>query len=191
MSRIISGFAKGLFINVFPQKNLRPTSCRAKEALFDIIQFDIKDKVFIDLFSGTGQIGIEALSRGAKKVIFVDHSRKSVEILKKNLKKVQDHCEEKLDTEIYLSDVSKFLDRFSEKSDFVFADAPFAMKINCDIFRKIVKITKTCGTIITETLLNNKQIDECDSFHLIKKYIYSKISLNFYKYKEEEYIDGF
>ena len=67
MPKIISGFAKGILIDVFPEKHLRPTSCRVKEALFDIIQFDIRDKTFVDLFSGTGQIGIEALSRGAKK----------------------------------------------------------------------------------------------------------------------------
>ena len=189
MSKVISGFAKGILIDVFPQKNLRPTSCRAKEALFDIIQFNIKDRVFVDLFSGTGQIGIEALSRGAKKVVFVDHSRESCRILEKNLKKVSKCCGQSLNVEIYVLDFRKFLSSYKEKADFLFIDAPFIMQITYDMFKNFTNIIKKDGTIITETFLKNKQIEKCENFYLIKKYIYSKISLNFYKYKEKEETD--
>ena len=186
MTKVISGLAKGLVLDVFPQKNLRPTSCRAKEALFDIIQFEIKDKLFLDLFSGTGQIGIEALSRGAKKVIFVEKSRESIRILTKNLNLVSKHCEKKFNYEIIFRDCLKFLDSFNQKADIVFADAPFDMMLTNNIFTKFTHVVKNSGTIITETLSRNNQIDDCSGFKLIRRYIYGKISLNFYKNIVEE-----
>ena len=117
MSRIVSGILKGIYLDVFPDECMRPTSNRAKEALFDIIQFDIKAKSFIDLFSGTGQIGIEALSRGASKVIFVEKSKKSLNILTKNIKKISSIVDLK-SIEIYKNDAFKFLDQFKNKTDF-------------------------------------------------------------------------
>ena len=82
MSRIISGFAKGIKLDVLPISNMRPTSNRVKEALFDIIQFDIVGSSFLDLFSGTGQIALEAVSRGASKVYSIENSYESFKIIK-------------------------------------------------------------------------------------------------------------
>ena len=73
--KIISGFNKGLKINFKPSIDLRPTSNRLKKVLFDWIQFELKDSVCLDLFAGTGNLGLECISRGAKKVIFVEHNR--------------------------------------------------------------------------------------------------------------------
>lgn len=182
MAKIISGIFKGLSLNVFPNENMRPTSCRAKEALFDIIQFDIENKSFVDLFSGTGQIGIEALSRGASKVIFVEKSRSSFRILKKNIDNISSHSKEKLDIEIYIDDSSNFLDNFREKVDFLFVDAPFCMHITEKIFEKFTKIMKEDGTIIIESSSKNKQIEKCQNFHLNKQYKYGSIMLSFYRY---------
>lgn len=189
MSKVISGLAKGVNLEVFPKKNLRPTSNRAKEALFDIIQFDIKDKVFLDLFSGTGQIGIEAISRGAKKVIFVDKSSESIGILKRNIKKLPKICAENLNIEIHKKDCFYFLEKFKNKVDFLFADAPFDMKIDENALLKFSKVMKNEGTIIIETSSSDKKIDEFGNFYLMKKYKYGSISLSFYVQKAERIIE--
>lgn len=188
MSKVISGLAKGVNLEVFPKKNLRPTSNRAKEALFDIIQFDIKDKVFLDLFAGTGQIGIEAISRGAKKVIFVDKSSESIGILKRNIKKLPKICAENLNIEIHKRDCFYFLEKFESKVDFLFADAPFDMKIDEDSLLKFSKVIKNEGTIIIETSSFDKKIDKFGNFYLMKKYKYGSISLSFYVQKAERVI---
>lgn len=181
MAKVISGIFKGISLDVFPNEKMRPTSCRAKEALFDIIQFDIENKSFVDLFSGTGQIGIEALSRGASKVVFVDKSKSSVRILKKNIHKISFNNEKKPNIEIYIDDFSKFLEKFSDTTDFLFVDAPFSMKITEEIFEKFTKIMKDDGTIIIESSSKNKQIEKCKNFHLNRQYKYGSILLSFYK----------
>ena len=181
MPKVISGIFKGLSLSVFPNENMRPTSCRAKEALFDIIQFDIENKSFIDLFSGTGQIGIEALSRGASKVIFVEKSRSSFKILKKNIDSISSHSKEKLNIEIYIDDFLNFLDNFKDKTDFLFIDAPFSMNITEEIFEKFTKIMNENGTIIIESSSKKKQIEKCKNFYLNKQYKYGSIMLSFYR----------
>ena len=80
--RIIAGKHRGRVLKEFNGRDIRPTSDRAKEALFNILQFDIAGCSFLDLYSGTGGIGLEAISRGAEKVVFVDNSRESVKLLK-------------------------------------------------------------------------------------------------------------
>ena len=183
MSKIISGTLKGICLDVFPDEHMRPTSNRAKEALFDIIQFDIKGKSFVDLFSGTGQIGIEALSRGASKVIFVEKSRKSLKILEKNIEKISKLIDKK-SIKIYRDDAFKFLDKFEDEVDFLFSDAPFSMQIN-EILYKFTKIIRDNGTIIVESPSDREQIEKFDDFHLIKKYIYGRIKFSFYKKQYE------
>ena len=76
--RVIAGKHRGRVLKEFKGREIRPTSDRAKEALFNILQFDIAGCAFLDLYSGTGGIGLEAISRGAEKVVFVDNSRESV-----------------------------------------------------------------------------------------------------------------
>lgn len=183
MSKIISGVFKGIELEVFPQKNMRPTSCRAKEALFNIIQFDLKNKIFVDLFAGTGQIGLEALSRGASKCFFVEKSRISAKILIKNINKILKIKNQKLNFEIYKLDINKFLDKFSEKTDILFADAPFDAPIEKEIFVKFSRIMNKNGILIIENEYKNNPINNLnlDYFYFIKRYTYGRISFDFYK----------
>ena len=87
--RVISGTAKGKKLNSLEGLETRPTLDRVKEAVFNIIQFDIKDSVVLDLFSGSGALGIEALSRGAKEAILCDASSKAIKIINKNLEETR------------------------------------------------------------------------------------------------------
>ena len=84
--RVITGIARGRRLETLEGEDVRPTTDRIKEAVFSIIQFETEGRVFLDLFAGSGQMGIEALSRGAKTAYFVDNAKKSVETLKRNLK---------------------------------------------------------------------------------------------------------
>ena len=85
--RVITGSAKGVSLKTPDGLTTRPTADRVKEALFSVIQFDVPTACVLDLFGGTGQLGIEALSRGAKHAVFVDHGKETFSILHKNIEK--------------------------------------------------------------------------------------------------------
>ena len=87
MMRIITGKAKGVRLATLAGDSVRPTTEMAKEGIFSAIQFDLAEKSFLDLFAGSGQMGLEALSRGAKSATFVDASEDSIKIIRKNVEK--------------------------------------------------------------------------------------------------------
>ena len=115
--RIVAGKAKGTKLYTLEGENTRPTLDRVKESLFNIIQNKIQDAIFLDLFSGSGAIGLEALSRGARKVIMCDNSKEACNIIKKNMEKT--HFLENV--EIYHMDFKNVLqNKINEKLDIVF-----------------------------------------------------------------------
>ncbi len=124
--RIISGKYKGHQLNHFSADHIRPTTDRVKETLFNILQNELPGARVLDLFSGTGNLGIEALSRGAEEVLFVESHPKSLEIIRKNLDKLKV-------TEPYTvqnKDVIRFLQMPPEKTfDIIFADPPFTKQM--------------------------------------------------------------
>lgn len=135
--RIISGKYKGHHLVPFKGDHLRPTTDRVKEALFNKIQFELEGSHVIDLFSGTGNLGLEAISRGAEKVIFVDEHPKSIEILRKNIEKLKVERER---YEIVNIDVFRFLKKGRDgKFEFIFADPPFTQKIAHEVMDALSK----------------------------------------------------
>lgn len=181
MPRVISGSARGIKLDVFPIASMRPTSERVKEALFDIIQFDIKGSTFLDLFSGTGQIAIEAVSRGASYVYAIENSFESMKIIRKNVSILKRLLGTQINLEVVFRDSFKFLNEFSGKVDILFADAPFDMNISHDVFSKFERVTR--NLIITENLHKVEPIMESSSFYLSKRHKYGRVSLNVYKRK--------
>lgn len=117
--RVIAGKHRGRVLKEFKGREIRPTSDRAKEALFNILQFDIAGCAFLDLYSGTGGIGIEAISRGAEKVVFVDNSEESIKLLKENLKYLKEEAE------VVRSDAAAYIACSRTKFDFIFLDPPY------------------------------------------------------------------
>jgi 16S rRNA (guanine966-N2)-methyltransferase len=180
--RVIGGaFKSRKLISIKNSQNLRPTLDRIKESIFDIIGFSIKGSNFIDLFSGTGSIGIEAISRGAANVFFVEKSRKNFQIIKNNLDNLQ------INKDLYKlfnKDVLKFLAEYKEPVifDFVFADPPydkgfFPKTLNfLDRFPGINENT----IIIFETSNKDRLINNC-SFNLIKVKKYGDTVIHFLK----------
>ncbi len=125
--RIISGKYKGHLLVEFKADHIRPTTDRVKETLFNKMMFDIAGARVVDFFSGTGNLGIESLSRGAREVVFVEKHPKSIDILKKNLTKLKVPMP---DYQIISMDVLAFLkDYQGEAFDIIFADPPFTEKM--------------------------------------------------------------
>ena len=122
--RIISGSAKGTKLYTLEGDATRPTLDRVKEPLFSIIQHYIVGANILDLFAGSGALGLEALSRGADKAILCDYSRKAVNIIKQNIEKTK--LTEK--TEVWNMDYKKALEKLkdnSQKFDIIFLDPPY------------------------------------------------------------------
>ena len=124
--RIITGKAKGVRLKTLEGDATRPTAERVKEAVFSMIQFDIEGRSVLDIFAGSGQLGLEALSRGASQAVFVDKSRDAISIIKDNVQKSGFMSQ----SEIYQADYLDFLGRCgSKKFDIVFLDPPYALKM--------------------------------------------------------------
>lgn len=154
--RVISGNARGTRLNSLKGENTRPTLDRVKEALFSIIQFNIKDSNVLDLFSGSGALGIEGLSRGAKKTIFCDNSFDAIKVIKQNL--IKTRFEDK--SEIINKDYIKALEEIKIKFDIIFLDPPYKTDYIIKALIKIFELdllTKD-GIIIIET--NDKSKEE-------------------------------
>lgn len=121
--RIITGSARGILLNTLEGEATRPTADRAKEALFSMIQFDIEGRKVLDLFAGSGQLGLEALSRGAQSCVFIDESRAAVDIVLANAKKTKlfDKCRISTGSHnTYLASAAK-----KESFDLIFLDPPY------------------------------------------------------------------
>ena len=133
--RVITGSARGTKLFTPDGENTRPTSERNKEALFSMIQFEIEDKCVLDLFAGSGQLGIEALSRGASSAMFVDSSADAIALCKKNTQKT--HFFER--SRFLISDYRNYLRkaRGRDRYDIVFVDPPYAMDI-LDVLDRLI-----------------------------------------------------
>lgn len=120
--RVITGLAKGRHLAELPGLDTRPTTSRVKEGLFSAIQFDIEGRRVLDLFAGTGQLGIEALSRGASFCDFVDSAPAALNVVRKNIKT----CGFENRSACHGKDFAAFLNRGREKYGLIFLDPPYA-----------------------------------------------------------------
>ena len=117
--RIIAGKHRGRVLKEFKGRQIRPTADRAKEAIFNILQTDIYGADFLDLYSGTGNMGVEALSRGANSAVLVDSSKESVEIIKFNADMIKEN------SEVVQSDALTYVLSTRKKFDIIFLDPPY------------------------------------------------------------------
>ena len=148
--RIISGKARGTKLYTLKGENTRPTLDRVKESLFNIIQNEIQDAVFLDLFSGSGAIGLEAVSRGAKKAILCDKSKEACMIIRKNMEKT--HALENV--ELYQTEFKELLkSKIQEKLDIVFLDPPYKTNFAIEAVKIILEkdLLSENAIIIIET----------------------------------------
>lgn len=136
--RIITGIARGARLDTLEGEATRPTTEVAKEGIFSSIQFDIDGKKILDLFAGSGQLGLEAISRGAESCVFVENSASAIEIIRKNTQKTKlfPHCK------VLCMDCTEYLKSISGKGvkfDYIFVDPPYDMGICPEVVKKIFK----------------------------------------------------
>ncbi len=176
--RVISGLYKGLKLEEKYIKTVRPTTDKVKESLFNILQFETQNKIFLDLFGGTGQIGIEAASRGAKKVVVIDNNAESINLIKKNISKIKN----KNNISIIMSSSDSFLENNTDKFDIVFLDPPY---LDTDLLnRSLLKIKdhmQKNSIIAIESLKQTEILNYSKDFILQNRYIYGKIALHIYR----------
>ena len=177
--RVIAGKAKGIQLNT-PQGMLtRPTTDRVKEALFSIIQFELPGARVLDLFGGTGQLGIEALSRGASKAVFVDARREACQLIGANLKKTH------LESEAFVvqSDYLEYLNRCKKTFQIILLDPPYAEVFLENAIKRIteIDILQSGGIIVAERPLGKELPWEFEGYTRSKDYKYGKIILTLYR----------
>ena len=177
--RVITGKARGVNLKTPEGLQTRPTTDRVKEALFSIIQFDIPTAVVLDLFGGTGQLGIEALSRGAKRAIFVDESDKACKLIHENLKRTR--LEQ--DGTVVRSDYMAYLGRCRDKFDIIFLDPPYAEVYLENSLKRIteIDILQTGGIIVTERPLGKDLPFEFEGYTRSKDYKYGNTLITLYR----------
>ena len=165
--RVISGSARGSKLSSIESSSTRPTLDRVKESLFNIIQNDIQDSVVLDLFAGSGAIGIEFISRGAKKAYFCEHSHEATLFLKKNLEKTKFINK----SEVFECDYNIALKALSSqmlKFDFIYIDAPYKDDIAAKAVAKVMEfdLLNQDGTIIIETDEKDRDIKELEQIQV-------------------------
>lgn len=177
--RVIAGKAKGMQLKTPDGMLTRPTTDRVKESLFSIIQFDIPGARVLDLFGGTGQLGIEAMSRGAISAVFVDARKEACQLIRANLKHV--HMED--NARVIQSDYLDYLNQTKEKFSLIFLDPPYAEIYLENALKKIseIDILQTGGIIATERPLGKELPYEFQGYVRSRDYRYGQIVLTFYR----------
>ena len=173
--RVITGSARGRRLKTPETYDIRPTTDNVKEAVFNIIQFDVEGRRVLDLFAGTGQLGIEALSRGAAEAVFVDRDREAVKIVKENLKACG------LQAAVRQEDALSALRR-EEKFDLIFVDPPYDGGLYGPVLETIKSVDKLTdgGIIICEARVNEPLPDLEAPYGRRKEYRYGKVKIAVY-----------
>ena len=177
--RVITGKARGIQLKTPEGLTTRPTADRVKEALFSIIQFEIPGARVLDLFGGTGQLGIEALSRGAKSAVFVDAGEPACRLIRENLKRTKLEA----DAKVIRSDYLEYLKRCKESFDIILLDPPYAEVFLENALNCIgeIDILQTGGIIVAERPVEKNLTVELPGFERSKDYKYGKTLLTIYR----------
>ena len=177
--RVITGSARGRALETLKGDDIvRPTTDKVKEAVFSSIQFELEGRDFIDVFAGSGQMGIEALSRGARSAVFLDSSKKAKAVIERNLKVTNlQHL-----ATVITADSIAFLKNDPREYDIAFLDPPYNKGILQEIMPIIAQRMKKTGVIICESALNDKILQKYYNFTLDRERTYGKIRVSTYRH---------
>ena len=179
--RIIAGTLRGLVLYEFDAENIRPTLDRAREGIFNKIQFQIKDSQVLDLFAGTGAISLEFLSRGASKVISCDNDKRSIELINKNFRKA------KMIPNLMIGDYLDVLKKLKgNKFDLIFLDPPFATDYGMKAVENIIEnnLLNEDGLIIFEHSSTNT-FDYPTNLSVYDSKKYGYITVDYLRYSDD------
>ena len=173
--RVITGTARGRRLREPKDASVRPTTDMVKEAIFSIVQFDVPGRRVLDLFAGTGQLGIEALSRGAAECVFVDSSAESLKLVRQNLA----ICG--MQAQVVRADAPAYLSRCG-KFDLVFVDPPYHAGLYGEVLSRVFMfdILNDGGIILVESMRGESMPEGVSPYVRGKTYNYGKISLTLY-----------
>ena len=177
--RVITGSARGRNLAAPEGLNTRPTSDMTKGAVFSILQMMIENSDFLDLFAGSGQMGVEALSRGAKSAVFVDQREDACKLIKENLRRTK--LEQ--DAKVVRMDYLNYLKRCREKYDIIFLDPPYAEVFLENALKCIteIDILQSGGIIVAERPLGKDLPWDFEGYTRSKDYKYGKVLLTIYR----------
>ena len=177
--RVITGKARGVQLKTPEGMLTRPTADRVKEALFSIINFDLPGASVLDLFAGTGQLGIEALSRGANRAVFIDAREDACKIIRENIRRTKFENQAR----VIRSDYLEYLRRCKEKFDIILLDPPYAEVFLENALQSIteIDILQSGGIIIAERPIEKELLLDFEGFTRSKDYKYGKTLLTIYR----------
>jgi len=172
MMRIITGLAKGIRLDTLEGNATRPTTEIVKEAIFSQLQFDLDSRIVLDLFAGSGQMGLEALSRGASHCTFIDNSSDAIKIVKRNVEKTR--LGEK--STVLLADWKAFIKKGHGDKQFnlVFVDPPYAQALTSDVFRRLISENVLGNGAIVVLESGSDEYISAEGFTIRKKQKYGK-----------------
>ncbi len=180
--RIITGKARGIRLRTPEGLNTRPTSEMTKEAVFSMIHFELEGAVFLDLFAGSGQMGLEALSRGASKAYFVDTGRDAQSCIKENLTKAKMQSS----ATVVAMDALSFLAGCRDKFDIAFLDPPYDSDFLQQVLPVLTEKMSNTGVIVCETQRDTELPEQVGDFICKKPHRYGKAKITVYRREEKE-----
>lgn len=180
--RVITGSARGRRLKELEGLETRPTTGKVKEALFSVIQFDIEGRRVLDLFAGTGQLGIEALSRGAESAVFVERRKDALQAIRENL----EACGFSDRARVVNGDAMSYL-KSGEKFDLIFLDPPYASGLLQQALEEIARfdICRRHGIIVAESAVDQALPPLSGPYSIYREYRYGKIKLTVYHRNED------
>lgn len=183
--RVISGKARGLKLNAPKNDDVRPTTDRVKESLFNMINSYMMESEILDLFAGTGSLGIECLSRGADRCVFVDSSKESIGIIKANIKKARVEAESTVLNSDFKSAI-KSLSLKNQSFDVIFMDPPYYKNMFSEALSGVdqYNLLKEEGIIIVEHDTKDEFPDSIGRLYKSKDKKYGNTTITFYKMEE-------
>ena len=180
--RVITGTARGRRLLTLEGNDVRPTTDRVKEALFSIVQFELEGRRILDLFAGSGQLGVEALSRGADSCVFIDSSRQAIEIVKKNL--AATGLSRK--ASVLHGDALRYLQTSRDCFDLALLDPPYGTGLLQKALPLLPRLMRKTGAIVCETPKGEALPQQVGDFKQSRCYHYGKVTLTVYRVPEEE-----
>lgn len=175
--RVITGTARGCRLKTLEGENTRPTAERVKEGVFSALSFEIEGRRVLDLFAGSGQMGIEALSRGARSCVFVDHNREAAEVVRQNLRTtgLEDGAT------VLCRDSLGFLSHTPDCFDLVFLDPPYASNLLLPCLEQLSVKTSAGALAVCETDRHTVLPESVFGWALHRSYRYGRIAVQLYR----------
>ncbi len=175
--RVITGSAKGKRLVTPEGKDVRPTPDKVKEGLFSALQFDIEGRRILDLFAGSGQLSVEALSRGAESAVLVDASAVSVKVARKNI----EYCGFADKAKVIQLDYAAYCSMSRETFDIVFLDPPYNEGLLMPAVKAVLPLMSDYGLIVCEHPPEVSLDETVGGFSIFKTYRYGKVNVTVYR----------